>query len=71
MNTVTKCEALIQSLQAQIELVKRIRGLELDLAGSVPGASRDDIVTNICHLHRMLGVGSTVTNEQIDMLLVV
>lgn len=70
MNTLEKCHALVQSLQAQIVLVERMAALQRDLIKSEPSPERDDIVTNLCHTHRLLGAGDQVTHGQIDMLLV-
>jgi hypothetical protein len=70
LNQVERIDQLIGALEAQIEIAKGMRSKELDLMGATDRSHKDDLRTEICFIHRLLGAGDTITHELIDMLMV-
>lgn len=70
LNQVERIDQLIGALEAQIEIAKSIRSKELELMGATDRSHKDDLRTEICFIHRLLGAGDTITHELIDMLMV-
>ena len=70
LNQVERIERLIKSLEAQVAIAKSMRSKELELMGATDRTHQQDLRTEICHVHRLLGAGDTITHELIDMLMV-
>lgn len=70
LNQVERIERLIKSLEAQVAIAKSMRAKELELMGAMDRSHKDDLRSEICHIHRLLGAGDSVTHELIDMLMV-
>lgn len=70
LGQVERIDQLVSALEAQIAIAKAMRTKEMELMGATDRDHQQDLRTEICHIHRLLGAGDTVTHELIDMLLV-
>lgn len=70
LNQVERIERLIGALEAQVAIAKSMRVKELELMGATDRTHQQDLRTEICYVHRLLGAGDSVTHELIDMLMV-
>lgn len=69
--TLMKCGQLATAYETQLELVRRMKSLEKDLAGTEAGtASASNIIVNMNYVHKLIAAGNQHIAELTDMLLV-